>query len=241
MERHFERAIENAKEKLWKECKTCKENIRTGRLLDEFSAECPNNCYIKIKNYFSYASSNIPVEFWDLSLKAYKRDPRVLEVVDDYIKNIKENYEKGFGLVIYGGFGTGKSLLANEILKHACRRDFRCMTKPINEVFEALKPGYKEDTITGTEEEISKMDFYCFEDTGLEYRKKESEFVPRQFDRLFQTRKRARLPTIITLPYSLEQFEINYGGHLASTFRDCMKPLRLSGGDYRKENTRAFS
>jgi DNA replication protein DnaC len=232
---NFEKDLDVEKRKLWAECKECASCPRTGRILDEFMPVCKNSCLKKMLQYASYMRAYIPSEFWNLSLKNYKKDSKVLEIVNDYIRRLQKNLDTGKGILFHGGTGTGKSLLANEILKAACRNGFKAKTRSLTEILESLKKSYSDDNIVNVEQELENSDFFCFEDTGLEYRKKDSEFVPREFDRLFQIRKNSRLPTLVTIPYSPEQIEVHYGKHLLSTFYSCMTPVRCKGQDFREE------
>jgi DNA replication protein DnaC len=231
---NFEKELEVEKRRLWEICKECNKSPRTGRILDEFLPECKNSCLKKMMQYASYMKTSIPSEFWNLNLKDYKKDSKVLEIVNVYIKKIEQNFDSGLGLLFHGGHGSGKSLLANEVLKAACKEGYTAKTRSLTEILESVKKSYKEDN-NQVESEIENTDFYCFEDAGLEYRKKDSEFVSKEFDRLFQIRKRSRLPTLVTMPYSPEQVELYYGKHLLSTFYSCMRPVRLKGSDYREE------
>lgn len=232
---NFEKIIEVEKRNLWRKCKECSECPRTGRILDEFLSDCKNSCLKKMMQYSSYMKASIPGEFWNLTLDDYRKDSKVLSIVEDYINTLEEKLDSGTGLLFHGGCGTGKSLLANEILKAACRKGYKVRTRPLAEILDSLKRGYRDDAVLNIENELETMDFYCFEDTGLEYRKKESDFVPKEFDRLFQIRKNSRLPTLVTMSYSPEQIELHYGKHLLSTFYSCMKPVRLKSSDYRQE------
>jgi DNA replication protein DnaC len=236
---NFSKALEVEKKRLWARCPTCSELPRTGRILDEFESGCGKGCLGKMLKYVSYLDAGIPSEFWNLDLEDYKGDRKVLEVVKKYTLDLVGNYEKGHGILFYGGHGTGKSLLASSILKKACEEQvYKVKMRPLYDIIDLLKKSYDDDS-TEIIDELSVTDFYCIEDTGLEYRRKDSEYVAKEFDRLFQIRRRKSLPTLMTVSYSLNQIEITYGEHILSTFYSCMKPLRCQGNDFRKERLKS--
>jgi DNA replication protein DnaC len=72
---------------------------------------------------------------------------------------------KGWGILFMGGFGTGKSLLCNHVLKTAIDKGYSAITRQFSEMVHISMTGedYKGNKCN-IYKELSTHDFYCIDD-----------------------------------------------------------------------------
>lgn len=67
--------------------------------------------------------ARIPIGYWKLTMNNFQGAPKLKELVDDYTKNIQENYLSGKSICLAGTQGTGKTMSAICILKEAIKQN----------------------------------------------------------------------------------------------------------------------
>jgi DNA replication protein DnaC len=67
--------------------------------------------------------ASIPVGYWRLSMKNFQGAPKLKEIVDEYIQNIKQKYIDGKAICFAGSQGTGKTMSAICILRAALKEN----------------------------------------------------------------------------------------------------------------------
>jgi len=67
-------------------------------------------------------NSGVPRKFWEASLSAIEGDPEYRRLILDYMEVIHEHVAEGHGLLLRGGYGSGKTSLAVVLLKEVIQR-----------------------------------------------------------------------------------------------------------------------
>lgn len=67
-------------------------------------------------------ASGVPRRYWNAQLSAIEGEPEYKVMLGQYMDRIHEHTDEGMGLLLYGGFETGKSSLAIVVLKEAIHR-----------------------------------------------------------------------------------------------------------------------
>lgn len=225
--------------KVLKGCKSCSANGAPSQL------NCSNNCWARSRKAISFINANIPTEYFDLGIQDYinsdienendlETREKSLKKIRAYCKRIQEMMDKGWGIVLMGPYGTGKSLLANHILKTALENKYSAYTREFSEMINIAITG--KDYI-GQEkniyEELSKIDFYCIENVGWEYSKDQSSYVPLKLDSFITLRAQQGLPTLITMNITTSDFKKDYGDHIYSVLKGHCLFLHIPGIDNR--------
>ena len=86
-----------------KKCQTC-QNINSS-----IDAAC-KKCTLKTLAYNRYSQSNIPVDYWDLSMDKFTGEEILLNKYNYIIDNIESFYDLGSSLCFEGPHGTGKQI-----------------------------------------------------------------------------------------------------------------------------------
>lgn len=234
---------------LIKDCKLCNGkgyifNVEKDNnlVLSNKAKQC--SCSVKVYFYSLYKNSNIPFEYYDLSIKDFlpKDDDgkKIKLEIGAVLENIKMFYESGYGLFFYGPSGTGKTMLAVEVLKKALRRDLTGYYEWFPEIIDAMmKKGYSADP---------KKEFYnnIFENCSVlvidELGKEIQDaynFKRQDISRILEInilKKRSNKTTIlISNINSLEELEKQYGTYVSSVIRQKFRPINLIGADFRQK------
>lgn len=195
-------------------------------------------CHCKIQKerakYYRRERANIPKEYWYKGIDNYVGNVKSLEEVNDYIAHMKNYYENGIGMFLYGGYGTGKTFLAIHILKRAIELNYKnvyftCLSDIISQ-FTASWYDAKEQ-----KDFYSRMmdsDFLVIDDIGKEYHSK-NNLAESVFDKVLRYREH---PVIITSNKNLEDIKSSYGASINSLLHGKLIPLQFIGGDHRIEN-----
>lgn len=220
-------------------CKGCSEKGAPSQL------DCKNDCWNKSRRAIKFINANIPTEYFDLSIEDYNNSnvenaddfdlrERSLKKINAYCKRIEEMMTRGWGIVLMGPYGTGKSLLANHILKTAMEKGYSAYTREFSEMINMSITG---KDYTGLDkpiyEELSKIDFYCIENVGWEYSKDQSTYVPLKLDSFITHRASQGLPTLLTMNIATKDFKKDYGDHCFSVLKGHCLFLHIPGIDNR--------
>lgn len=92
-------------------------------------AYLPDTCPKKAKAWqYKLQKTDIPVRYWGANRANIKKiDPKdgtSWKSIGDYINNIAENIVKGYGLILYGPFGTGKTTAGITVIQEALAFDY---------------------------------------------------------------------------------------------------------------------
>lgn len=196
-------------------------------------ASCEFDIYRKL------ALANVPLKFWDNEVNDIER-PNVKIVVAKYISNIDIMWRKGWGLFVYGGNGTGKSMLASIILKEAIKRGYLVYFTSLSEVLQKYCDAmYNQDARRDFEEDFLSADFIVLDDVDKAY-KNQKTFIDSAYDYLFRTRANRMLPIIVTSNLGREDLvqkdgeQQTFGRSLLSLFNEHLHDLCVRGMDRRQ-------
>jgi len=229
-----------------KGCKICdgkgyKFNLEKTDGLILGNSAVPCQCVKQVSDYTLFKNSNIPSEYYNLEMSDFLLKPEnegVLSSVNKVVANVRGFHEAGWGLLFYGGPGTGKSMLAIEILKRALREDMSGYYEWFPLIIDALmKKGYsadpKKDFYNGI---FEKKDILVIDELGKESQDNYS-FNKQDIARILEInilKKRSNNTTILISNISdPENLEKQYGNYVASVMRQKFKMLNLVSTDFR--------
>ena len=163
---------------LKEQCKTCngKGIIWHNDPKDEKYGHKPEqcDCVKRMIMYNRMQDAFIPPEYYDLTMSDFKPSTEqgegVKKVVMEATADIAQYARVGKNFLLYGPNGTGKTMLAIEILKSAARRNYSIHYAfyPII-VEDYMKKGYKSDEIKETMDELfASVDFLVLDEIGKE-------------------------------------------------------------------------
>lgn len=193
----------------------------------------------KINAINRFAESNIPIEYWKLSMdKNFFGDPRLKDKYDEYVSDIKSTYFNGKSICVAGNHGLGKSLSFCNVLKQASLKGYTCLYTTMTDITAALTQSDSAEKYSA-KRELTMVDFLFIDE--LDYRFFNSDAAKdlygRTFETIIRTRLQNKLPTLMATnsPNIKENFISMFRDSLGSLFNKVEIFSVMPGEDFRKK------
>jgi DNA replication protein DnaC len=162
--------------------------------------------------------------------------------IHDYINEPERFLSAGMGLLISGGNGTGKTLIANLILKQLIRADYRCYFSTASGMVEEFTAGWNNDEDKKRfVQKFIRTSVLCLDDLGKEF-KSSNKLSASTFDHILRTRVQSGRPTILTTNLDVNELRRGYGAAALSLLLEQSIGMHLGGSDFRpKAYTRTMT
>ena len=234
------------------ECEKCKgkgylfNDRRAFKGEDELTVVNQCTCLKKAVDYHRFDAANIPRDYYDYTLDDFKETTAekalAKERVEKIIANITNYQRQGRGLFLYGTKGTGKTMLAMEILKGASRAGHSIYYDFYPVIFDAFtKKGYKADECKERYDQIfQNIDFLVLDELFKEsdyFRGNQSnEVASARFLEMNILKRRANRPTIIisNVENGLDDIKKHYGQYVYSMMRHTYDLMAFTDHDFRE-------
>lgn len=158
---------------------------------------------------------------------------RITGICHKYVDHFPEMREKGKGLLLFGGVGTGKTFMASCIANALIDQGYPCMVTNFARIINTLQGMYegKQDYIDG----LNKFTLLVIDDLAAE---RDTEYMAETVQNIIDARYRTGLPLIITTNLTAEELkhpaEIRKQRIYSRLFEMCV-PIEVKGMDRRKE------
>lgn len=204
--------------------------------------EC--ECLIKQREQNRLRFANIPEAFKDVnlsnfSMSVYKKQESkesikiTVKMVNEYLKNIVENFKNGMGLYIYSNTkGSGKTRLAlsiaNELIEKGMQVKFATSPQILNEIRATWdkERDYSESKLL---EDLSNTKILIIDDFGTE---KPKDWINDRFYSIINQRYINKKPTIFTSNHELNFLE--YDDRITSRIRERVYQISFPEEDMRE-------
>jgi DNA replication protein DnaC len=205
----------------------------------EASTEDLSDRTVKLIAINRYAESNIPIEYWKLSMdKDFHGDPRLLTKYNEYISDLKASYIGGSSICLAGGHGLGKTMTATCILKKACQKGFSCLYTTLSDIVNVLTSASSEDKFLARRE-LTMVDFLVIDEFDSRFMPSENaaDLYARSLESVFRARSQNKLPTIMCTnsPNVVESFNGPLKASMDSLMKGHLKIFPVLGEDIRKK------
>lgn len=215
-------------------CKVCSQkNIKT--IEDIFNGLCPT-CSTLITAYNRYYASNIPVEFWILSMKDFKGPDMLKKIYENVSSNLEKIYTNGESFCLAGTHGVGKSTVATNILKKACQKNFSCQYTTLTDMINLLVDSFSSEKFNARYE-LMTVDYLVLDEVDGRFvgAGASSDLFGKTLEHIFRTRSQNKLPTIFcsNSPNPIEAFSGALKQSIESLFYK-VKIIPVIGPDFRK-------
>lgn len=170
--------------------------------------------------------------------KNFKGDARLLDKYNNLVKNLQENFSKGFAICFGGNYGVGKTLCSTNILKEAALKNYTCLYSNLSDVVNVLIQASNNDKYEARKE-LTMVDFLVMDEWDSRYMPTDAtaDLYARILENIFRTRMSNRLPTIFCTnsPNILESFNGALKQSMESLTKGYMETFVVFGDDYRPE------
>jgi DNA replication protein DnaC len=158
-----------------------------------------------------------------------------LDVAGDYVDNLSAYTATGVGLVFWGTFGTGKSMLAALLLKSLLVQGADGFFTTFHSLLDAFTEGWnQQEGKRWFEHRIRHAGVLVIDDIGREYGGRNA-VAETALDHVLRARVAGERPTIITSNRSLEDMGVLYSGNALSLLSECSIVHQFTGADFRPQ------
>src|SRR5580698_9062932 len=219
-------------------------NIPTKKLQDKLTAiqegeDAQEAKIIKLIAINRYAESNIPIEYWGLSMeKDFTGDPRLKQKYDEYVADVKNSYITGNSLCLAGAHGLGKTMTVTCMLKKAAQKGYTCLYTNLSDIVSVMTQASSEDKFLSRRElvlvDFLVIDFFYNSSVATE---NAADLYARSLEGVFRTRSQNKLPTLMCTnsPNVVESFSGPLRASIDSLMKGYMKVFPVLGDDFRKK------
>lgn len=143
-----------------------------------------------------YASSNIPVDYWSLSMeKDFKGDKVLFDTYSTLTSDIKKMYSDGSAICFAGSHGLGKSLTSCCILKRTVEKGYSGLYVNLTDIVALMTSanGYEKFVARKT---LMSIDFLIIDEFDSRYMSTNNaaDLFGRTLEDVFRARIQNRLP-----------------------------------------------
>ena len=217
-------------------CPTCD---KKGEYVNTVGDKVACDCQRQVSLFKWYAASGIGTTYMRLGWADYVNQD-MINGVGKYLDHRDEFYRRGMGLYFSGTFGTGKTMLANLVLKDMVREGYTCFATTFAQTIEMYTAGWGDkDEKAYFQRKFINSQYLLLDDVGKELRNTKLALAETTFDSILRQRVSDGRPTIITTNLDSSELDEGYGGAILSLIREKSLEEVFTGEDYRpKANDR---
>ncbi len=203
-----------------------------------------HDCDCQEQRYLAthYAHAGIGLAYQRLSWDDLEVPENQLAPVRDYVENIESYIARGMGLFLSGSVGSGKTLIANLILKDLVRLHYECYFTTFAGAVENFTSTWGDsDEKKRFANRFMHSRVLCLDDLGKEFRASNG-LSPTTFDYILRIRVSEGRPTILTTNLAAAEVKTGYGAAVLSLLVEKSIEVPLSGADFRvKAHSRSIA
>lgn len=211
-------------------CPTC--DNKGSYLTTAGEAEC--DCEMQVALFKHYAAAGIGTTFMRLDWSDYLGDERILSGLSKYEENRAEFVRRGMGIYLSGDVGTGKTMLANLVLKDMIKAGYSCFATTFAQTIEMYTAGWSDkDEKAYFQRKFLGSQMLLLDDVGKELRNTKLSLSESTFDSILRQRVTNGRPTFITTNLDATDLHEGYGAGILSLIREQSLEEVVTGEDYR--------
>lgn len=159
-----------------------------------------------------------------------------VKAVVEYVSNHQAYRAQGFGLVLSGGRGTGKTLLLQLLGKALIAEGVDCYSVTFSDMIDAFAEGWRNrDTSKWFAKRIRNAGVLLIDDLGRERNKGPESVGDNMLETITRYRTASLMPTLLTTNLTEHQVHTGYGGHTMSLLSESAIFVTVPGGDFREQ------
>lgn len=194
--------------------------------------ECP--CTLQLQLLKHYCNSGIGSTYQRLDWDDWEGDQELRHLMQVYVEDPRF-IEEGEGLFLWGNPGTGKTMLANLILKDLVKRGVRCYATTFSGMIDEFTKGWSDASEKRWFERKFKLtDVLLLDDLGREVRGR-ANLPQTTFDNLLRTRVQAGRPTLITTNMRPEEIDTGYGSGVLNLLWEQSLAYHMTGDNWHRK------
>ena len=194
----------------------------------------PCDCEYQLQLHKHYLAAGVGVTYQRLDWDDYHGPAKILDSVAKYLERREQFLKQGMGIYFLGGFGTGKTMLANLVLKELVKDGYTCWATTFSQTVEMFTAGWSDKADKDYfQQKFIQSQVLLLDDIGKELRGTRLSLAETTFDAILRQRIQAGRTTLITTNMTPADLEDGYGAAILSLVREKSLELIFDGTDYR--------
>jgi DNA replication protein DnaC len=178
-------------------------------------------------------ASGVPRSFWNVTSADITHNKQVFQtIIRNYTKKRRKVLAKGWGLLLMGDNGAGKTIFASYIATQFLRRGTSIYYTTMVGLNEDFKRGFEDRPFAARLETALEAEFLILDEMGKELRSDGHLGV--RLEQVLKQRYDDARPTVLATNLSWEELIKRYGSSIESMLEGRYVKVPLDAGDYRK-------
>lgn len=178
----------------------------------------------------------VPRDFWRTKDEDIEHNREAFDGdVARYCEKLHRARRKGYGLLLMGENGTGKSIFASWVLMRAIEAGYSAYYTTMPDFDHNLKRGFGDRVLSERLEWCLSSDFVAIDELAKEQFKEGDSFSRVQLERVLKSRFDNRLPTLLATNATREELAKTYGESIGSILDGKYREIVLDPGDFREK------
>ncbi len=192
-------------------------------------------CHARLRVEVEAFEACVPRDFWKVTPSDIHHNRAAFDnTVRPYCGKLRTARSKGYGLLLLGDNGVGKSIMASYVLTRAIAIGYTAYYTTLPRLDHDLKRGFNDREAAGRLREMLTSDFLALDEMGKEHFKGGDSYMRTQVERILKDRYDDGMPTLIATNASARELKKVYGATLASILMGKYQIVALEPGDYRE-------
>jgi DNA replication protein DnaC len=213
--------------------KAARIGLRTARQVERYEARLegldPDRARFKMLCYLAC----IPKDFWSAKDADVNHNRDHFEkLVLPYVKSHRKARRYGYGLLLMGDNGSGKSMFLSYILTQMIYRGYTVYYTTMQQLALDISTGFNDHEFARELEEQLRADFVVIDELGKEHDR--AEYMQKRLEHLLKSRYDDNDPTLLGTNLSLGDFVEQYHSTIKSMVDGKYSKAVLDTGDFRK-------
>lgn len=194
----------------------------------------PCDCEMQLQLHKWYLASGIGLTYQRLGFDDWAGSAEALEGVSRYLELRDRFLSRGMGLYVRGPYGTGKTMLANLVLKQLVKDGHSVWTSTFSQTVEMFTSGWG-DAVEKSwfQRKFLQSRVLLLDDVGLELRGTSIALAETTFDSILRQRVQSGRTTLVTTNLHSSEISQGYGGAVLSLLREKSLEQVVEGPDFR--------
>lgn len=178
----------------------------------------------------------IPKDFWRTKVKDVTHNVSAFKQgVRPYCRNIMKARKHGYGVILLGDNGVGKTMFISYILMEAIRHGLTAYYTSMLHLEHNLKRGFNDRKLTERLEWMLTSDIISVDEMGKEKFKSGDSWMRVEIERVLKDRFDNSMPVLIATNVDLASLEHIYGVTITSIITGKYKQILMEPGDFREK------
>lgn len=213
-------------------------SVRTEAQVDEFRAELDQRNDIGDETKWIYGQAfeaGVPRTFWKMVPKDVEGENREAfkRVVMRYVERLHTARRKGYGLLLSGDNGTGKTMFGSWVLMSAIRIGWNVYYTTAPELEADMQRGFRDREVSDRLEWLLGSDFVFIDELGKEKHREGESWFRGQIERVLKRRYDDNAPTLLATNGAPDSLATDYGASIADMIDGKFQIVTLAPGSFR--------